>query len=188
MRRMSSLQHRFYNLGEFQDGLIVLQNHTASWEKGSEPVLTDINVTITRGSFVIVIGPIGSGKSTLLHSILGEVPHTTGIGTIQKVDTAFCAQTPWLTNTNVRDNILGASHFDPAWYNAVVKACALHRDFAQLPHGDRSMIGSKGILLSGGQKGRLVSNLSSYLDRCTWVTILGFGESSIRKEGSACLG
>ncbi|KAL4768688.1 putative ABC transporter [Aspergillus nidulans var. acristatus] len=169
MRRMSSLQHRFHNLGELQDGLIVLQNHTASWEKGSEPVLTDINVTITRGSFVIVIGPIGSGKSTLLHSILGEVPHTTGIGTIQKVDTAFCAQTPWLTNTNVRDNILGASHFDPAWYNAVVKACALHRDFAQLPHGDRSMIGSKGILLSGGQKGRLALARALYARKALLV-------------------
>nr|AMM63163.1 AniL [Aspergillus nidulans NRRL 8112] len=169
MRRMSSLQHRFHNLGESQDGLVILQNHTASWEKASEPVLTDVNVTIARGSFVMVIGPIGSGKSTLLHSILGEVPHTTGIVTIQEVDTAFCAQTPWLTNTNVRDNIVGASHFDPDWYKIVVKACALQRDLAQLPHGDRSVIGSKGILLSGGQKGRLALARALYAKKALIV-------------------
>ncbi|KAL6231355.1 hypothetical protein BDW75DRAFT_247944 [Aspergillus navahoensis] len=169
MRRMSSLQRRFYDLGKLQDDLIVLQNHTASWEKASEAVLTNINVTITRGSFVMVIGPIGSGKSTLLHSMLGEVPHTTGIVTIQEVDTAFCAQTPWLTNTNIRDNIVGASHYDPGWYLAVVKACALHRDFAQLRHGDRSMIGSKGILLSGGQKGRLALARALYAKKALLV-------------------
>jgi ABC-type bacteriocin/lantibiotic exporter with double-glycine peptidase domain len=104
----------------------------------------------------MVIGPVGSGKSTLLHCMLGEVPHTTGLVTVQEEEAAFCAQSPWLTNTNVRANIVGASEFDSAWYKAVVKACALHRDFAQLPFGDRSMIGSKGILLSGGQKSRLV--------------------------------
>ncbi|KAL4789180.1 putative ABC transporter [Aspergillus venezuelensis] len=169
MRRMSSLQHRFYNLGEWKDDLIVLQNHSASWEKASEPVLTDINVTIASGSFVMVIGPIGSGKSTLLHSMLGEVPHTTGIVAIQQVDTAFCAQTPWLTNTSIRDNIVGASHYDPGWYKVVVKACALHGDFSQLPYGDRSMVGSKGILLSGGQKGRVALARALYAKKALLV-------------------
>ncbi|RDW83780.1 Multidrug transporter (ABC) [Aspergillus mulundensis] len=168
MRRMSSLQHRFYNLADSQDDLVVLQDHTASWE-ASEPVLTDINVAVARGSFVMVIGPIGSGKSTLLHSMLGEVPHATGIVAIQDVDTAFCAQTPWLTNTNIRDNIVGVSHYEPGWYSAVVKACALHRDFAQLPRGDRSMIGSKGILLSGGQKGRLALARALYAKKTLLV-------------------
>ncbi|KAL4865755.1 hypothetical protein BDV12DRAFT_174033 [Aspergillus spectabilis] len=169
MRRMSSLQRRFYGLGDVQDQLVVLQNYSASWEKASQPVLTDINVSIARESFVMVIGPVGSGKSTLLHSMLGEVPHTTGLVTIQEVDTAFCAQTPWLTNTNVRDNILGGSHFDAGWYKTVVKACALHRDFAQLPHGDRSAIGSKGILLSGGQKGRLALARALYAKKAFLV-------------------
>ncbi|KAL3444260.1 P-loop containing nucleoside triphosphate hydrolase protein [Aspergillus insuetus] len=147
---------RYYGPGDLRKEVIVLRDHSASWEKrASAPVLTDINVSISRGSFVMVIGPVGSGKSTLLHCMLGEVPHTTGLVTVQEEEAAFCAQSPWLTNTNVRTNIVGASEFDGKWYKAVVKACALHRDFAQLPFGDRSMIGSKGILLSGGQKSRL---------------------------------
>ncbi|KAL4884486.1 putative ABC transporter [Aspergillus karnatakaensis] len=154
MRRISS-QYRFYNLDDTPDTLITIKALSARWEQPAENVLTDINVSIPRGSFTVVVGPIGSGKSTLLHSIMSEVPYTSGLVSVQETDTAFCAQTPWLTNTNVRENIVGASHFDPVWYKTVVKACALHRDFAQLPYGDRSMIGSKGILLSGGQKVRL---------------------------------
>ena len=69
---------------------------------------------------------------------------------------AYCAQTAWLVNETVRQNILGKSNYDEAWYDSVTKACALDHDFQQFPKGDLSLVGSKGISLSGGQKNRVV--------------------------------
>lgn len=43
------------------------------------------------------------------------------------------------------------------WYKSVVKACALDRDFEELEAGELSLVGSKGVSLSGGQKARVVS-------------------------------
>jgi len=69
---------------------------------------------------------------------------------------AFCAQTPWLVNKSIQQNILGQSLFDATWYTEVVRACALVEDFGSYPAGDRTLVGSKGITLSGGQKQRIV--------------------------------
>lgn len=52
---------------------------------------------------------------------------------------------------------LADSWFDEAWYTMVIHACALEKDFEQLPDGDQSMVGSRGIALSGGQRQQLVS-------------------------------
>ncbi|KAL3470131.1 putative ABC transporter [Aspergillus californicus] len=158
-------QVRYYGPRDLTEEVISIRKHYASWTQASEPVIVDINASISRGSFVMVVGPVGSGKSTLLHSILGEVPHSIGTVAVHEADAAYCAQTAWLTNTNIRNNILGGSHFDLGRYKAVVEACALHRDFAQLPHGDRSMIGSKGVLLSGGQRNRLALARALYADK-----------------------
>ncbi|RAH82412.1 putative ABC transporter [Aspergillus japonicus CBS 114.51] len=137
------------------DAMIQLRNCSASWERSAKPAIRNVDATIPRGSFVMVIGPIASGKSSLLHTILGEIPQSTGTVVIQDVDVAFCGQAPWLVNTTIQNNILGQSPFDGQWYDTVVRACRLDRDFAQLPGGDNATIGSKGIMLSGGQKSRL---------------------------------
>lgn len=136
--------------------MILLRNCYAGWKRSSKPVINDVDVTVRKGSFVIVIGPVGSGKSSLLHTILGEIAHTTGTVIVQDVEAAFCCQAPWLINATIKNNILGHSDFNSQWYSAVVKGCALDHDFTQLSGGENAIIGSKGTMLSGGQKGRLV--------------------------------
>jgi ATP-binding cassette subfamily C (CFTR/MRP) protein 1 len=69
---------------------------------------------------------------------------------------AYCAQTPWLVNKTIQENILGSSLFDGQWYARVLKAAALLDDLKSYPIGDRTVVGSKGITLSGGQKQRIV--------------------------------
>ncbi|RDL32356.1 p-loop containing nucleoside triphosphate hydrolase [Venustampulla echinocandica] len=135
--------------------IITIRDCSASWKKGSDPAISGINITVLLGSLVMVIGPIGCGKTTLLKVMLGEMPHTTGTVIVGRSKAAFCAQLPWLTNASIRDNIIGVSYLDARWYNTVVKACALDQDFTQLPDGDNTVIGSKGVSLSGGQKSRL---------------------------------
>jgi ATP-binding cassette subfamily C (CFTR/MRP) protein 1 len=137
--------------------VVKVRNCNASWDDEGPPTLRNLNFVIRRGGLAMVIGPIGCGKSTLLKAVLGEVPTISGSVVVEGVESAFCDQTAWLTNASIKDNIVGISEFDPEWYNTVVSACALDRDFTQFPRGDMSMIGSQGIILSGGQKTRVVS-------------------------------
>jgi ABC-type bacteriocin/lantibiotic exporter with double-glycine peptidase domain len=64
-------------------------------------------------------------------------------------------------NATIRESIVAMSSFDKEWYTSVVRACALVQDFEQLPRGDETVIGSKGIALSGGQSQRIVGSVSS---------------------------
>lgn len=71
-------------------------------------------------------------------------------------DMAFCAQTPWLQNKSIRENVLGVSDYDEKWYRRVLSYCSLEEDIDEFADGDETTVGSKGVALSGGQKSRLV--------------------------------
>jgi len=103
----------------------------------------------------MIIGKVGSGKSTLLKGLLGELPATAGSVQINFSGSAYCEQQHWLVNDTIQNNIIGQSTLEARWYETVVNACALDKDFAVLPSGGLSLIGSKGISLSGGQKARV---------------------------------
>jgi ABC-type multidrug transport system fused ATPase/permease subunit len=144
----------------YHDALTV-RNATFAWNVEKEPVLKGLTMTISRGSFTMIVGPSGCGKSTLLKAILGEVPCMNGDIRLSSNSVAFCDQTPWHMNATIRESIVAMSSFDKEWYTSVVRACALVQDFEQLPRGDETVIGSKGIALSGGQSQRIVGSVSS---------------------------
>jgi ATP-binding cassette, subfamily C (CFTR/MRP), member 1 len=102
-----------------------------------------------------IVGSISSGKTTLLKGLLGELPTSSGFVYVGSPRTAFVQQNPWIQHKSLRNNILGASVFDKKWYDAVVRACALEGDIAELPQGDLTVVGSAGHSLSGGQRHRL---------------------------------
>ncbi|KAG7125047.1 Metal resistance protein YCF1 like [Verticillium longisporum] len=68
---------------------------------------------------------------------------------------AYVAQSPWILNATVKENIIFGYRYDSTFYEKTVKACALVDDFAQLPDGDETVVGERGISLSGGQKARV---------------------------------
>ena len=121
-------------------------------------ILRNATFDVVKGSFNVIVGPVGSGKSSLLKAILGELPLSEGTISLDgnMTSSAFCDQTCWLRNGSVRDNILAGSELDQAWYDSVVRACALSQDISQFPKGDRTIVGSGGITLSGGQKQTVV--------------------------------
>ncbi|KAJ5599382.1 hypothetical protein N7450_000449 [Penicillium hetheringtonii] len=143
----------------------VIQNGTFSWEADKEPILKDITLAVPRGSFTMLIGPSGSGKSTLLKALLGEIYPTAGSVELNSGSVAFCDQTPWHMNGTIKDSIVAMSDYDPKWYASVIQACALEEDLGQFPRGDRSVIGSKGIALSGGQSQRIALARAVYARR-----------------------
>ena len=69
---------------------------------------------------------------------------------------AYASQEPWLFAGTVRQNILFGRKMDQRRYDKVVKVCQLKRDFTLLPYGDKTIVGEKGISLSGGQRARYI--------------------------------
>ena len=68
---------------------------------------------------------------------------------------AFVPQQAWIQNLTVRENILFGRPYDRDFYRKVIEACALSPDLKQLPAGDKSELGERGLNLSGGQKQRI---------------------------------
>lgn len=140
--------------GENASPCISLKNVCCSWnEKDGLRTLQNITMDIYTKHFVAITGTVGSGKSSLLQTILGELPQTTGemkcYGSI-----AYCPQLPWVFSGTVRENITFGKPFDNVRYQTIVNACSLQKDFQQLPKGDLTNIGQRGVCLSGGQRAR----------------------------------
>lgn len=136
---------------------IALKNVTAAWEinkKGGSAGILDINLKITENELCVVVGQVGAGKSTLLQVILGELELDSGRINVNGV-VSYAAQEAWLFESSIRNNIVFIEEFDERRYNEVVKVCALQQDFKLLPYGDLTVVGERGITLSGGQKSRV---------------------------------
>lgn len=132
-----------------------LKHATAKWIMSHhENTLTDLSLTIKPGKLIAIIGPVGAGKSSLLHVLLRELPLLSGSvhigGTV-----SYASQEPWLFAGSVRQNILFGQAMDRPRYNAVVRRCALDRDFTLFPQGDKTIVGERGVSLSGGQRARI---------------------------------
>ncbi|OKL58645.1 hypothetical protein UA08_06138 [Talaromyces atroroseus] len=119
------------------------------------PILRDINLSIPKGSIVVCSGPVGSGKTTLAKAIIGEVTTTAGTISVSSKRIAYCEQVPWLPSGTLKQAICGFSPKDQHWYEEVVRVCCLEDDLGMLPHGDHTIIGSRGLNLSGGQRQRV---------------------------------
>lgn len=132
---------------------VVLDNVDASWIKDNK-VLRNIKINIPAGSLCAVVGPVGSGKSSLLQLLLGElVPES---GTIRVGGSvSYASQEPWLFLSTVRRNIIFGQEYDRELYRTIVKVCALERDFELFPDGDKTLVGERGVSLSGGQRARI---------------------------------
>lgn len=127
----------------------------ARWDtENTEYTLNNVNLRVQPGTLVAIIGPVGSGKSSLIQAILGELPIESGTINVNGV-VSYASQEPWLFSGTVRTNILFGQEMNRERYRLVVKKCALERDFALLPHGDKTIVGERGQSLSGGQKARI---------------------------------
>ncbi|XP_014650979.1 PREDICTED: multidrug resistance-associated protein 1-like [Ceratotherium simum simum] len=136
------------------DHAIGFTNASFSWDKTGIPVLKDLNIKIPEGALVAVVGQVGSGKSSVLSAILGEMEKLTGV-VQRKGSVAYVSQQAWIQNCILQENILFGSIMQKQFYERVLEACALLPDLAQLPNGDQTEIGEKGVNISGGQKHRV---------------------------------
>jgi ABC-type multidrug transport system fused ATPase/permease subunit len=137
------------------DESISVRDGTFSWDRyAGRNALEDVNFTAAKGELTCIVGRVGAGKSSFLQAILGDLWKVKGQVVVHGA-IAYVAQQPWVMNASVKENILFGHRYDSSFYEQTVKACALLEDFAQLPDGDETEVGERGISLSGGQKARL---------------------------------
>ncbi|KAE8407397.1 multidrug resistance-associated protein [Aspergillus pseudonomiae] len=154
-------QHVASPVLEKQPDIVLSLNNVHFGWKDSLPDKPRLSLTLRsspNGNLVMIVGPVGSGKSTFLRGLAGETPVLEGELFMKYPDLAFCEQASWLTNTSIRESIIGENLsflFDSEWYHTVVRACGLEPDLKRLPAGDQTLVGSKGAKLSGGQKQRI---------------------------------
>jgi ATP-binding cassette subfamily B protein len=172
--------------------------------------IDNISFTLRRGEFTVVTGRVGAGKTTLLRVLLGLLPRDAGEirwndETVEDPATFFvpprCAyvpQVPRLFSDSLKANILLGLGVVETALGTAVRAAVLEQDVAQLTHGLDTLVGSRGVRLSGGQVQRaaaarafvrraellIVDDLSSALDvdteRLLWERLLDGPESSDR--------
>jgi ATP-binding cassette subfamily C (CFTR/MRP) protein 1 len=137
-----------------------LQDLAISLEKANFAIdgnhlLFDLTTHCHPATLTIVVGKVGSGKSVFLRSLVGEAEHLSGRFTYSSTGSAFCDQQVWLRNATIRENIVEESMFDEACYKEILWSCGLLQDLQEMKEADYTLIGSKGMILSGGQKNRV---------------------------------
>ncbi len=129
--------------------------------------IADVDLHLERGQFVVVTGRIGSGKTTLLQALLGLLPGPDGGATgeirwngrpVKDPATffvppraAFVAQVPRLFSETLRDNLLLGLPEEVVDLGAAIHAAVLDDDLATMADGLDTLVGPRGVRLSGGQ-------------------------------------
>ncbi|KAL0132722.1 hypothetical protein PUN28_000454 [Cardiocondyla obscurior] len=143
---------------------ILMRNVNASWTTTAiVNTLHNINVQFKEKKLYAIVGPVGAGKSSFLQAILGELKSSQGqIHVNGKI--SYASQEPWLFGGTVQNNILFGQPYDKNKYRNIVNVCALAKDFEQLPYGDKTLVGDRGTVLSGGQRARINLARAVYRD------------------------
>ena len=133
-----------------------------------QPILNNVSFELKPGSSVAIVGPSGAGKSTIinliprLYDVTGGRILLDGVD-IRKLDLAFLrqhigvvTQDTYLFNGTIRENLLYAK--PDATQAEIEQACReanIHAFISGLPKGYDTVVGNRGMKLSGGEKQRL---------------------------------
>lgn len=149
-----------------------------------------VDLRVPHGSFTVITGAVGAGKTTLVRGLLGLLPADSGVitwngvvvddpGTFLVPDrVAYAGQVPRLFSTSLRENLLLGWPATDEDLAGALRLAAFEQDLAQMPDGLGTVVGPRGVRLSGGQVQRataaralvrrpdllVVDDLSSALD------------------------
>jgi ATP-binding cassette, subfamily B, bacterial len=132
--------------------------------------IQNINLVLCRSSLTAIVGRIGAGKTTLLRTLLGLLPMQTGAvywNDHQITDpanffipphSAYTPQIPQLFSYTLRENILLGLEKDDQQLAEAIQLAVFERDVAAMPERLETVVGSKGVRLSGGQLQRTAAS------------------------------
>ncbi|MGE5542932.1 MAG: ABC transporter ATP-binding protein [Bacillota bacterium] len=164
-----------------------------SFSSGGRPILEDVNLEISPGETVAILGPTGSGKSSLVNLIPRFYDPTSGRVTRDGHDlrsvtveslrrqVAVVSQDVFLFSASIGENISygrpGAPLTDVI---AASRVAGIHDFVAGLPHGYDTLVGERGVGLSGGQRQRVAIARAILMDAP--IVILDESLSSVDAE------
>ncbi len=125
--------------------------------------IVGITFSLPRGSFTVITGRVGSGKTTLLRALLGLLTPQGGEvrwngrpvaepgGFFTPPRSAYTPQVPRLFSETLRDNILLGLPEESVDLARALRTAVLEPDVATLEAGLETVVGPRGVRLSGGQ-------------------------------------
>jgi ATP-binding cassette subfamily B protein len=125
--------------------------------------IEDVSFDVALGEFVAVTGRVGSGKTTLLRTILGLLPADSGeilwngaivddpSQTLVPPRVAYTPQVPRLFSMSLEDNLLLGAEVEEGLLEESVHIATMQHDIEMMPEGLETLIGPRGVRLSGGQ-------------------------------------
>jgi len=136
-----------------------LTYHYGDQERGVE----DLSFSLPRGSFTVVTGEVGSGKTTLVKALLGLIPPDSGEVRwngekvtvldehFQPPRSAYTPQVPMLFSESLKDNILMGLEASEDSVQGAISHAVMEPDLEEMPDGLETIVGTRGVRLSGGQ-------------------------------------
>lgn len=150
-----------------EDTVLSFRNVSFSYEDRSAPILDNLSFTIPPGEKIAIIGPSGAGKSTVLDMLLKFIAPDQGavcLGehNLNDIDTdywrsklSWIPQRPHLFNCSVEENICLGNNVDSERIAEAVKIACLRELTASLNDGLDTVVGERGVRLSGGEIKRI---------------------------------
>jgi len=149
---------------------VVLDLKNLQLKIGGKEILKHINLQISEGEFVAVVGEVGAGKSMLLLSLLGETGasvdkyqvHGKNAGTLTLQDLrghfAYVPQEGFIMSASLRENVAFLYEVEPERDSEIEESLKLAQFEVyneRVENGLATEIGERGVNLSGGQKQRV---------------------------------
>lgn len=167
---------------------IELADVSFAYDGAERTVLQDIDLVIPKGISLGIVGPTGSGKTTLLDILLGLLEPTDGVVTVDGVDInsqmrpwrrrlGIVPQTVFLVDDTLRRNIalgIPPTEVDESALEEAVRLAQLDSFVRRLPDGLDTVVGERGVRISGGERQRIAIARALY----TKPDVLVFDEAT----------
>jgi ATP-binding cassette subfamily C exporter for protease/lipase len=153
--------------GHAPSGEVTLRGAVAEAAGRKEPILKGIDLSISPGEVVVIMGPSGSGKSTLARVMTGIWPRTSGEVLLDGVPISewnrielgphigYLPQNIELFEGTIAENISRMGELDSEKVIEAARTAGLHEMILRFPKGYDTPVGAAGGMLSGGQRQRI---------------------------------
>lgn len=179
---------------------IDLSDVSFKFDDASEPILSNLSLTIAKGEYVGIRGASGVGKTTLFNLLLGLYRPTSGVISIDGIELTsenirkwqnsigYVSQNVFIADSTLAENIaLGTpkESIDYQLVDRVICQANLAEFVKSLPHGLDTRMGEQGSRLSGGQRQRI--GIARALYKGCDVLLLDEATSSLDNEAEECI-